>query len=424
VAGSVAFAERAAPAPVRVPSHRPWAVSSPKDSDEVAADRKADTVLAGQAPGATTPQAYSLAFGYDFSKVRVHTDGVAAEVTRSYGAEAITIGRQIFFAPGVYQPHTPRGRHLLVHELAHVTQHDEQAPPRVRRQFAGCASLMSGPNISLLAGTVVHQLIQADFARRVQGAIAIVIPGGSFAPYRTGGVCGGPPKVIPPQVIGGAAGFGIPDLARINPMGTLSVAEIKPAVTDCLLEGETQLANYIGQGNAQDAPQQEWRRTNAITAVVPMLPTVYPPPQFVVPTPQGAVMIRTAWCMPGLLAYAVQNVQVPVRRRVEVDERQLQRERLQRDLRARDVLVPVGAAVATATAVIAGRALWRHFWKAVIARFALRAAIALGLSAADGPLPVGELISLGLAIVTIVQIGVEWNELWQRADQIAANEGA
>jgi hypothetical protein len=155
-----------------------------------------------------------------------------------------------------------------------------------------------------------------------------------------------------------------------------------------------------------------------------MLPTVYPPPQFVVPTPQGAVMIRTAWCMPGLLAYAVQNVQVPVRRRVEVDERQLQRERLQRDLRARDVLVPVGAAVATATAVIAGRALWRHFWKAVIARFALRAAIALGLSAADGPLPVGELISLGLAIVTIVQIGVEWNELWQRADQIAANEGA
>lgn len=348
---------------------------------------------------------------------------MAAEVTRGFGARALTIGRQIFFAPGAYEPHTARGRDLLIHELAHVTQHDEHKPPRVRRQFAGCADLVAGPNISLLTGSFVHGLIQRDFAGRVMGALSIIIPGGSFAPYRTGGICGGPPKVIPPQTIGGAAGFGIPDLARKNPMGVLSVAEIKPAVTDCLLEGETQLANYISQGNAQDEPQQAWRTGNGITAVVPMLPTVYPPPQIIVPSPRGAVVIRTSWCMPGLLAYSVQLMPMPVRHKVEVEERERQRQRHLRDLRARDVAVPVAVGVGVAVAAVAGRALWRHFWKAVAVRFAVRAGIALGLSVADGPLPVGELISLGLGILTVVQIGVEWNELWGKADQIAASEG-
>ncbi|WP_194825069.1 DUF4157 domain-containing protein [Nocardia sp. XZ_19_231] len=403
----------------------PWEISSPTDADEVAADRKAATVRSRLRPGtAATPQALGPVFGHDFSNVRIHTDGVAEELSRSVNAEAVTIGRQIFFGRGAYEPHIDRGRELIVHELAHVTQHDANRAPRVRRQFAGCADLSEGPNMSLLSGIVVHQLIEKDFALRVPGALSIGIPGGSFAPYRTGGTTGGPPNVVPPQTIGGAAGMGKPDLARRNEAGVLSVAEIKPALPDHLLEGETQLAGYIAHGNATDHEQVMWRAGAGVTVVVPMLPSVYQPPQLVVPIPGAAVVIKTAWCMPGLLAYAVQALPHPSPKSVGADERERERERLSGEVQARNLAPVAVGAVAAVGLAVAGRALWRHFWKAVAVRFAIRGAVALGLSAADGPLPFGELVSLGLAVVTIVQIGVEWNELWRQADAIAASEGA
>ena len=37
---------------------------------------------------------------------RVHTDQTAASLTRAVSARAFATGRDIFFAPGEYQPHT------------------------------------------------------------------------------------------------------------------------------------------------------------------------------------------------------------------------------------------------------------------------------------------------------------------------------
>lgn len=54
--------------------------------------------------------------------VRVHTDDHAADYTRQMGAEALTIGPNILFAPGRYQPETPMGQALIGHELTHVIQ--------------------------------------------------------------------------------------------------------------------------------------------------------------------------------------------------------------------------------------------------------------------------------------------------------------
>jgi hypothetical protein len=62
------------------------------------------------------------AFGYDFSPVRVHTDGKAAELSSGLNARAFTIGSDIAFASGEYQPGTLIGDALLAHELAHVVQ--------------------------------------------------------------------------------------------------------------------------------------------------------------------------------------------------------------------------------------------------------------------------------------------------------------
>jgi hypothetical protein len=61
-------------------------------------------------------------FGRDFSDVRVHTDNRADAAARSVNAEAFTVGRDIAFRSGAYQPGTKSGRRLLAHELTHVVQ--------------------------------------------------------------------------------------------------------------------------------------------------------------------------------------------------------------------------------------------------------------------------------------------------------------
>ena len=62
------------------------------------------------------------AFGYDFSNVRIHTDTKAAGISSGLNARAITIGRDVAFASGEFQPGTLVGDALLAHELAHVVQ--------------------------------------------------------------------------------------------------------------------------------------------------------------------------------------------------------------------------------------------------------------------------------------------------------------
>lgn len=61
-------------------------------------------------------------FGYDFSKVRVHTGERATETTNTIQARAFTVGRNIAFGPGHYAPHSHEGRRLLAHELTHFIQ--------------------------------------------------------------------------------------------------------------------------------------------------------------------------------------------------------------------------------------------------------------------------------------------------------------
>lgn len=61
-------------------------------------------------------------FGEKLSGVRVHTDAGAAQSAQAIGARAFTLGRNIVFNSGEYQPHSQTGRRLLAHELAHVRQ--------------------------------------------------------------------------------------------------------------------------------------------------------------------------------------------------------------------------------------------------------------------------------------------------------------
>ncbi|MEV6525691.1 DUF4157 domain-containing protein [Longispora sp. NPDC051575] len=61
-------------------------------------------------------------FGQDFGDVRVHTDGAAHESATAVDARAYTVGSNIVFQRGVYDPGSDQGRHTLAHELTHVVQ--------------------------------------------------------------------------------------------------------------------------------------------------------------------------------------------------------------------------------------------------------------------------------------------------------------
>jgi len=61
-------------------------------------------------------------FGHRFGDVRVHTGEQAAESAQAVGAMAYTVGNQVVFGKGRYQPSSAEGRHLLTHELTHVVQ--------------------------------------------------------------------------------------------------------------------------------------------------------------------------------------------------------------------------------------------------------------------------------------------------------------
>jgi hypothetical protein len=64
----------------------------------------------------------SSLLGFDFSKVKVHTDEAATRKTSALHARAFTRGPDIFFNRGQYAPETPTGRQLIGHELTHVVQ--------------------------------------------------------------------------------------------------------------------------------------------------------------------------------------------------------------------------------------------------------------------------------------------------------------
>jgi hypothetical protein len=70
------------------------------------------------APGRGTPPLDTSAL----DGVRLHRDIVAAEVTAAVGARAVTMGPNVYFAPGTPTPASPAGRRLLAHELTHVAQ--------------------------------------------------------------------------------------------------------------------------------------------------------------------------------------------------------------------------------------------------------------------------------------------------------------
>lgn len=70
-------------------------------------------------------------FGTDFNAVKIHTGAEAIQMNRDLNAKAFTVGSDIYFNEGQYNPDTNEGKHLLAHELTHTVQ--QSSNPMIQR---------------------------------------------------------------------------------------------------------------------------------------------------------------------------------------------------------------------------------------------------------------------------------------------------
>ncbi|MGC9524634.1 MAG: DUF4157 domain-containing protein, partial [Limnospira sp.] len=73
-------------------------------------------------------------FENDFSRVRLHTDSEAVQLSHNLRAKAFTHENDIYFNAGQYNPNSAGGRRLLAHELTHTIQ---QTGARVQPKLRG-----------------------------------------------------------------------------------------------------------------------------------------------------------------------------------------------------------------------------------------------------------------------------------------------
>ncbi len=129
-------------------------------------------------------------FGFNFSRVRVHTDGKAAESARAVDALAYTVGADIVVGAGMYDPGSERGLRLLAHELAHVVQQssaqhaphnlsigspDDDAEKAAEATAARVVALQQAQ--PTMAGAVSERTRRSYFAQGEEARSADPVPG-------------------------------------------------------------------------------------------------------------------------------------------------------------------------------------------------------------------------------------------------------
>jgi hypothetical protein len=88
---------------------------------------------AGSKMDTETNSFMSSRFGSDFSDVNIHTDNKSVQLSNNLSAKAFTVGNDIYFNQGEYQPQSDKGKHLLAHELTHTLQQGKDSSIKSKR---------------------------------------------------------------------------------------------------------------------------------------------------------------------------------------------------------------------------------------------------------------------------------------------------
>ncbi len=100
------------------------------NNNAVASDSISNQIQSTKGGGNSMPDAtksfMESRFGADFSNVNIHTGNDASQLSNQLNAQAFTVGNNIYFNEGKYQPESSEGKHLLAHELTHTIQQGNQ----------------------------------------------------------------------------------------------------------------------------------------------------------------------------------------------------------------------------------------------------------------------------------------------------------
>ncbi|MEH2011626.1 eCIS core domain-containing protein [Nostoc sp.] len=135
----------------------------------------------GQAMADNIRHPMEVAFGADFSGVKVHTDSQSDQLNRSIQARAFTTGQDVFFRQGEYNPGSRGGQELLAHELTHVVQQNGGVVQRSPQQAADFAAISkhrgtTPPEIQLYSPMEASELIQNQYKDWKQWYYEVCVP--------------------------------------------------------------------------------------------------------------------------------------------------------------------------------------------------------------------------------------------------------
>lgn len=204
-------------------------------------------------------QEMGLQFGYDFSRVRVHSGADAERSAQDVGANAYTVGHDIVFGANQFAPGLPEGRRLIAHELVHVMQ-QSRAGGIDAAQGSGKADLAQVTPIS--SSSLQRQTTGGDQAQPTPNLMKIY----SFGPTGAGRVQRDTGReIFPPKAPVDADGNELvragtaaePKLFRFSRYFTLDDRHqpFPPPIPTCSVKALTEWTPDDGSGQSKD--QQE-----------------------------------------------------------------------------------------------------------------------------------------------------------------------
>lgn len=107
-------------------------------SENTASESVNQGIQAGKGSGSplqnTSRSFMESRFGADFSNIRIHTGADSIQMNSELNAQAFTVGHDIYFNEGKYQPDSNHGKHLLAHELTHTIQQKGNIQTKIQRR--------------------------------------------------------------------------------------------------------------------------------------------------------------------------------------------------------------------------------------------------------------------------------------------------
>lgn len=233
-------------------------------------DRLSKTKSGGEILAYDTRNSMEMAFGHDFSRVRIHNDSEAAALSHELSAQAFTHVNHIYFAKGRYEPGQSYGKRLLAHELTHVVQQGAAGIRSGKAQAAATAQT-GAPAIQRAAtwnAAAVHETNNLADTALFGNDAGVTVPQINGA---RGGALNAPTIAVSPVAAGGfdarvtavAANAGNVDETVLSPgpwRRTVPKATIRArfaSLAQCTGAGNSR---FRARGNPSDAAMQAANR--------------------------------------------------------------------------------------------------------------------------------------------------------------------